>query len=189
MNWHKMDVNTSKTHFVGRDIFGEMSHLRLEYEHPDGKITVIEPIGLDRSVRYLGIKLNMNLDWTDQANSMTQSIVGTLSKFHPENFTVMTACMTVRSVLIPRLIIGMQHAYIPPTKLKWWDTMLMRGIQRCLGTKHTLSPAVLPALCNTDTISAAYRTQQIYGLILRLNDKSHGVSIFRKLITIFIRYV
>jgi hypothetical protein len=119
MNWHNMDINSDKTHIVGIDKIGDECGLHLTYTHPDGSHSNIKPVALDRSIRYLGLLINMKLDWNDQIKSMTRSLMGVITKLNPTNFSILTACMTIKSILIPRLIIGMHLGWRELDFLIW----------------------------------------------------------------------
>jgi hypothetical protein len=179
MDFHGMDINTSKTLFVGKHADGSPAtddsitiwwdRIKKSNNHnldpPMTQITIISP---EISVRYLGIYANMDMDWNTQISKMDIIILSTTRKLQPYTVTLNQANMVIKQVTAPRLDIGLRHAQIPNHKLRQWDTIITRAIKRCAVGRDDLNPAATASILNINTISSLYYAVNASELFLRL---------------------
>jgi hypothetical protein len=150
----------------------------LKYTDFNGAVNSLTTITPDTPIRYLGLWITLTLNWSKHIRVMNGTILHIVSRFHPITFSAITARMTIRDVLIPRLTLGLNHAKIKDNILKKWDTKLMIGIRRVMRLYTKTSPAMLPTLLYSDTITTAYHSHQIFALLHKININDHNCQDF-----------
>ena len=93
---HCLNFNAGKTHLLISDCQGSEDKRRLN--SVDGK-TFIHPSGPDFVFRYLGLHLNLNLDWTEKISRLTRKVLIWRAKVKQARIDPAKAATTVREEL------------------------------------------------------------------------------------------
>ena len=122
---HGFKLNLTKTYLVGRHADGSALSTPLYWP---GATAPIIPHGPDFNVRYLGLELSMDLDWTRQLATMTGAVMGLVSHIRHKRITLLQTALMIRYVMGKKLEIGFRHAHIPKQRLQQWDKWLKDAV-------------------------------------------------------------
>jgi ribonuclease HI len=86
------------------------------------RMVTARPTG--ETFRYLGLFLNLDLDWSVQIGRMERSVWSVCSKIRMNKFDLVMSTDAVRQFLLPRIRIGLALATIPPGVLEEWDNRI-----------------------------------------------------------------
>ncbi len=98
----------------------------------DGE-TLIEGRGEDYTIRYLGMWVNLRLDWTTQKARMDRLVWKVCSAVRRNGFTLPMARAAVSQFLVPGLLIGLRMADVRTEEVQAWDSRIRRAAQKGAG--------------------------------------------------------
>jgi hypothetical protein len=130
MNHHNLAINAKKTFLTGRDHKGKASHARLKWvDKTKGQETIsfISSVQTTETYRYLGIHMNMELDWTSQIQKMNTAVNMLTAKLRHRNITTNQGLLALKQVILPRLESGFRHTPIPTHQLETWDAAIAKA--------------------------------------------------------------
>ena len=122
---HSLNLNQGKTYFIGRTREGKTTTTPLLWP---GAPEAIKPRDHGFSFRYLGLQINMNLDWGNQIGKMNGKIMGLVSHLKHRRITLAQGIILIRYALSKQLEIGFRHADIPLSTLRDWDKWIKNAI-------------------------------------------------------------
>jgi exonuclease III len=159
---HGLKLNTIKSIIMG--VHRDGSRLRTSLSWPESRINLTLARAGD-TVRYLGIYLNMELDWQKQIGKMNAQVMTMVAAVRHGRITALQTGLLVREVLGAKLEIGLRHAVIPKVTLAGWDTWITSALCKRLELGHarlhkSMVYTVLGALSIEDTATAV-RTSQM----------------------------
>jgi len=93
----------------------------------DGK-QVVEPLPAGTDVRYLGLGINLRLNWKATHDSMERAVLGLAERVRRHAMDIPMATMATKQVLVPRLRSGLLFAKVPDSRLEKWDDILRRAV-------------------------------------------------------------
>ena len=138
-NKHSLKINTTKTKLTGRHQNG--TPLTEEIFWPDS-ITPFKTVPPNESVRYLGIDISMDLDWTDQVNYMQGLIMNTIYHLKNKRLSFYQGISLTKYVTGPKMELGMKHANVPRDKLKAWDKWIANALAKRAGVSQAPSTSI-----------------------------------------------
>jgi ribonuclease HI len=103
--------------------------------------TRVSPLVKGESVRYLGIMININLDWSKQRGLMTRAVQQTCNSIRRYRFTIPMSVYAVQQQLLPRLRMGILFARPRKADLQAWDTQIRQAVYE--GCRSTMGPSAL----------------------------------------------
>jgi ribonuclease HI len=106
----------------------------------DGANRVL-PLVKGESIRYLGIMININLDWSKQRGLMTRAVQQTCNSIRRYRFTIPMSVYAVQQQLLPRLRMGILFARLRKADLQTWDKQIRQAVYE--GCRSTMGPSAL----------------------------------------------
>jgi ribonuclease HI len=76
------------------------------------------------TIRYLGLYINLDLDWHEQTARMDSMVWATCESIRSHEFDVDISAAVVRQFLLPCLKIGLESANLPQATVKGWDARI-----------------------------------------------------------------
>src|SRR5271155_55765 len=122
---HAFQLNVSKSKYIISDCLGA-SDPRFLWS-VDGKHKII-PKDSSETFRYLGIWLNMNLDWTKQIQVLTKLIMDWRWKAFSRKVDAAQLRASVVEYLFPRMEAGLLHANITQQMCDAWMSTIIHTI-------------------------------------------------------------
>lgn len=98
----------------------------------DGK-DLVRPLPAGESIRYLGLMINLNLDWTAHVAGMDKAVWALCHRIREYKFDLVQSAYAVRQYLVPRLRIGLEMAGVPLAMVEGWDTRIRRACLAAAG--------------------------------------------------------
>jgi hypothetical protein len=89
------------------------------------------------STRYLGLHINLDLDWTDQIRHMTGTVMATVTSLLYHRITPLQGFLLLKGVIAQNLELGFCQAYIPELRLEEWDMWLASALGQAADTPVT----------------------------------------------------
>ena len=115
---HELTLNQTKTYFIGRTEQGMTNTIPVTWP---GLASAIMPRDHSLPFRYLGLHINMDLNWDHQIGIMNGKIMGLVSHLKHRRITLAQGSILIRLALNKQLEIGFRHATIPMATLENWD--------------------------------------------------------------------
>jgi hypothetical protein len=113
---HSLSLNVDKTKLLCSDITRAPELMSV-----CGKLK-ITPMPADTVFRYLGLHLNLALDWSDQRERMNSRVQRVCTKIRTHRFTLDMTVYAVKQYLLPSLRLGLLTTDVPNTQLQKWDS-------------------------------------------------------------------
>ncbi|MFZ9070967.1 MAG: reverse transcriptase domain-containing protein, partial [Burkholderiaceae bacterium] len=127
---HGLCINEEKTKVTGRHPCGTPYTNTMAWPCSGKPFETVPP---DKTVRYLGAHINMDLNWRAQINRMQASVMTTAAHIKSKRLTAFQGIAITRHVIGSRLEIGMRHASIPEDTLRMWDDTIASAISQRSG--------------------------------------------------------
>ena len=130
MKKHNLTLSEKKTYITGRHQDGSPLTDTIKWPLTNKSINLRPPEGDHKkgAIKYLGIKLNLDCNWTDQINSMNSTIMGIVSAIRHGRITTLQTGLLLKEALSAKLEIGLRHAEIPEQTTKNWDKWIAGAI-------------------------------------------------------------
>jgi hypothetical protein len=90
----------------------------------------VKPLPAGTNIRYLGLGINLKLNWTKTHTSMERSVLALAERIRRHRMDVPMATLAVKQVLLPRLRLGLLFAAVPDSKLRRWDGILRGAVYK-----------------------------------------------------------
>jgi ribonuclease HI len=103
---------------------------------------VVEPLPAGTDVRYLGLGINLRLDWKGTHVTMERAVLGLAERIRRHAMDIPMATMATKQVLIPRLRSGLLFAKVPESRLEKWDGILRRAVFQGSNTRTCAGLAI-----------------------------------------------
>ena len=126
---HCAKLNCTKTELL---CSSNLSALENKLFSVDGK-TPIKPHGPSHTIRYLGVWLNLNLQWKTQITRMSQTIHSVCASILRGSFTIPMSVFAITQFLIPRLRAALRVVTIRDEQLRAWDDKILRTVRKADG--------------------------------------------------------
>ena len=178
---HNFKMNIDRKSFItGRTAEGN------EVETPvwwgEEKITRVDT---KTPIRYLGCHISANLKWNRQIGIMNMAVMQVVARLRHKKITLLQGALIIKEVLLPKLEIGLRHAYIPLTTLKSWDTWLysaMTGRAELGNAKiHKSSMALIIRTMTIEKQNGISKTMQVMENLTKRNEAiKHYSAIFEQ---------
>ena len=183
MAFNKMRLNPSKCELVGwrphRDADGNM-HLQAitaadtAAHHLTVEDQTLQPLSMDRPIRYLGLHIRGDGDWSAQtlkSINMVNLFTSTASKF---SVTVSQATYMFNVFLLPKLELALRYVHGAQGTVKAWLTSLDRVLIGCIkhlsGAALRLSHSIVASCTGLILPSWLEATSKVSEMFLRLNS-------------------
>jgi len=88
----------------------------------------INPSPIDTNFRYLGLNLNLNLEWNNQINKMNVTINQWCIKVINSKISFLKGIELYKMILLPRLDYGLTFATIPDKILNRWSRKILKTL-------------------------------------------------------------
>jgi hypothetical protein len=136
---HSLSLNVDKTKFMCSNV-----KLAPELMSVCGN-RVITPLPDVTVFRYLGLHLNLKLDWAHQRARMQLQVQRVCNKIRMQQFTLDMTVYAVKQYLLPSLRLGLLMTDVSDTQLKQWDTDIRKAALQ--GARmHTAGSLARPAV-------------------------------------------
>jgi hypothetical protein len=116
---HSLRLNVDKTVYVTT---GNPAHAPL-LPSVDGQ-SFISPQGPSTVFRYLGLHLNLVLDWSKEVRKMDRAVQQLCRKMVCQRLTLDMSAYATKQYLLPRLRMGLLTCGVPDGKLRTWTKQL-----------------------------------------------------------------
>jgi exonuclease III/ribonuclease HI len=118
---HSFSLNTTKTKYL-------CSHPKSAPPLASvcGRMRVA-PLGPDETIRYLGLRVNLNLSWKTERQRMHRKVNQVCAKIRDHRFTLNMTTYVIKQYLLPSLRLGLLTASVSATELQDWDKMLRQA--------------------------------------------------------------
>jgi hypothetical protein len=167
---HGGDLNASKTVYLISDAQDNDSRWLPTL---DG-MQAICPTRSDTPFRYLGIYVNMDLTWEKQISIISLLILDWGSKIGKSGISAMKALETYKTILLPKLDLGLTFATIDQKTLAAWSRKILRYIFRCdhrpTNLLTSMSIEGFSELTNCALISERYWNNHLKEFVYNLNS-------------------
>jgi hypothetical protein len=101
----------------------------------------VTPLVKGESIRYLGIMVNINLDWSLQRGIMTKAVQQTCNSIRRYHFTVPMSVYAIQQQLLPRLRMGLLFTRCRKADIQTWDKQIRKAVYE--GCRSTMGPSAL----------------------------------------------
>jgi len=136
----------------------------------------IIPIEKDHYFKYLGLNVNLNLDWKKQTQIMNNVIIQWCNKLLSTKLSLLKGIELYKITLLPRLDIGLTFANIPDKILNKWSRKIITTLFR-LDNHYdgigTLSLNAFAETVNCQLISERYWNNKIKEILYNLNSNNY----------------
>ena len=121
----------------------------------DGQ-TVIDPRGETHTIRYLGVWLNLQLDWAVHIARMDRLVWSVASSIRRSGFDLVMSKTAVNQFLMPGLRIGLLVTDVPDKAVRCWDARIRQAVlcaagvtmRRCLSVEAFYSALLFPRIAD-----------------------------------------
>ena len=121
----------------------------------DGQ-TVIEPRGEAHTIRYLGVWLNLRLDWAVHIARMDRLVWSVASSIRRGGFDLVMSKTAVNQFLMPGLRVGLLVTDVPDRAVKCWDARIRQAVlcaagvtmRRCLSVEAFYNALLFPRIAD-----------------------------------------
>jgi exonuclease III len=171
-NFHQMALNASKSRVVGRDKTGKSMDIDIPYGlTPLGATQFLKKAPVGTSIKYLGLLINMQLDWSHMIAKLNGILMKGVQAMSSHPMTLVQTQLLIKQKIYPRMGLGLRHAQIPQAKLDKWDQILKATITRIVN-HHSgqINKHVLAVAGNYSTIRDLDSIEKISEAIFRLNN-------------------
>jgi exonuclease III len=121
---HSFELNTKKTKYLCSH-----PHKAPTLASVDGT-SIIQPLGRDATFRYLGLRLNLKLDWKVERARMRGKVFRLCIKIQSLNFTLPMTVFAIQQLLLPSLRLGLLTAKVTDGELSEWNSLIRRAAMR-----------------------------------------------------------
>jgi ribonuclease HI/exonuclease III len=137
--FHNLTLSAAKSYVMGRRREGTPLTETLVWPNPKDptKPLQLKLVDSSTSIRYLGLYINLDLDWSDQIAHMTATVMATVSSLRYRRITPLQGFLLLKEVIAQKLQLGFCHAYIPRTRLEEWDTWIASTLAKAADTPDT----------------------------------------------------
>jgi len=169
---HGGSLNAKKTIYLINNAFGNNDKRWLH--NVEGDIPIYP--SNDTTIRYLGLKVNLNLNWEEQIKSMNQSINYFCYKLKNSRISTLKAIEVVKTVLITKLDIGLTHATITEKQLKKWNRKIIKTLFEMdgwsYGLTHNLSEVAFTEITKCNLLVDRYWGNHLKELYYNINSNN-----------------
>ena len=188
--WHQLLLRAAKTRFACIDWEDNPDRgwqARKLIMVPDVTITInhqsITPVPLNQHIRYLGVKLKMDLTWLEQCNSITGILHSFLNAVIRHRLSPQQAISMYRLVVGPSIEYGLRHVIPSPDVLRSWNTTVASAITYSAtgilyNERHVKAQAVA-AITGIDLPSTLECAIKVSEAFYRLNGSSQSSEVAR----------
>jgi exonuclease III len=121
---HRAALNCDKSHLLCSD-----GAERPVLASVDG-LTVIKPEGETHTIRYLGVWLNLQLDWSVHIARMDRLVWSVASSIRRGKFDLVMSKTAINQFLLPGLRIGLLVTDVPEAAVVCWDAKIRSAVLR-----------------------------------------------------------
>lgn len=185
---HNLVINSNKTRLFGSD-WNPIAETRClwpvqgrVYDEksgthpiaPDERIALRSP---SESFKYLGVWINLNLNWQDQNQKMNTLVMTHLRRMRVNRLEPYEKISMTREMIIAQLDAGFQVSEIPQLLLKKWNSAIMHEILRGPRWHSTFSvnPQAINCLTGIQDLQVYYHARRLGELLVRLNSR-HSIA-------------
>jgi len=119
---HSMRLNCGKTELLcSRDSPAPV------LRSVDGE-SVVVPKGEDHTIRYLGMWVNLGLDWSAQVTRLDRTVRRVCASIRRNEFTLPMSVSALQQYLYPCLQIGLSAADVSPSAVLAWDALIRQSV-------------------------------------------------------------
>jgi len=133
---HGGALNSKKTIYIINNAFGLDDKRWLHNTEGDAPIY---PTNDTTTFRYLGLNLNMNLNWDDEIKRINQSVQVFCSKLLNSRVSTLKGIELLKTIFLSKIDISLTHATIPEKMLKKWNRKIIRTLFQLDGWSSTLT--------------------------------------------------
>lgn len=167
---HAFDFNTIKTRFLCSDPSSAPT-----LPSVDGSST-LTPEGPEATFRYLGVHLNIALDWTDQIAIVARKVRNVCNAVRVNRLDAFVSSMAYHQYLIPCIRGPLLVASIPTGTLQQWDGMIKESFCKGVGMHLSRSFGGAPFRCLTNTVGLVDHYWVLRGTDLMVTVNSKGLA-------------
>ncbi len=171
-----LQLHYVKTVLVGRDAHGcdMQADERIAI---GGKVLI--PLPANKSVRHLGVLINMNLDWRDQCADMSLS-VGYYSHFAIQHrFSPRLAAFFFNHYMVPKLEFRLKYVQVRRELVEAWDRVITGTMGTLLRCARRLNVHACSLLFNIMLPSVQEKVAKLSEWFIRLNSTGIDAAIAR----------
>jgi hypothetical protein len=184
-NYNYISMNCEKTKLFGWNERGEDTTMTIQTttQGPLGQTyNAVKAQPTAVHVKYLGIWMNMHLDWTKQVKKMNQMVGWHCHRIRKNNLTPETAAYIVNSHLKPKLEYRMKIIPKEYDVVKW-DRSIHGAVNATINQRVTIKREALRRTLNIQFPSEYNAHARIVGLATTLNAQSSASTTTRLRIT------
>jgi len=178
---HCLSVNAEKTIVTGRNRDGSALGGVWQWPNLSKPFTILPP---GTSFRYLGIMLNVNLEWKTQIDTCNATVMNIVSRLGCRQITLLQGALLVKNYLVPKLSTAFRHATIPTSTLAHWDSLIARSLCRrsdlLAANIHKSSVLTIIGCLGLEKHYLAERTLQLMSRIVEINNDSLDCELVRQ---------
>jgi hypothetical protein len=187
---NRISMNKTKSLLFGRDKRGEDMKTAFEIVRQgkqaieEGEVATwhqgdgthytkyaIQPIPADSmKIKYLGIRMNMDITWEKQIAEMGSMVGLHTSVANANKLTAEMTTFLFNKYLKPKLEYRMQFVEIKKKKLEEWDKLINRTISNKINEKYRTRTEAMQVILGVEWPSDYYKTVQATALERALND-------------------
>ncbi len=167
-------MNGRKTELIGRNVDGSCM---INNSIHVGDV-LVQPTPLDQSIRYLGVFMNMQLQWTEQSAVVTQAVQSFCGLAIKHRLSVPRAVHLFNVYLIPRIEFGLRYINVTGwlTQFEQWDKSLVRAIGQLCKMPRRLNRGAVTTLTGLILPSTHAQVVRISEAFIRCNSESVSES-------------
>jgi len=138
---------------------------------------IIQPRNVEENFKYLGLYINMDLTWTKQIQIMENNILKWSNDIKRSGISMMKALEIYKSILLPKLDLGLTHVTIDKGILSNWSKIIIKSLFNLddISTtlSHGISEFVFTEITGATLITERYWNNKIKELIYNLNSTTY----------------
>ena len=131
MSFWNWKLNPQKSVLTARNLGKSLENFEFMYEGE-----VIPPRNSKTNFRYLGMMINLSLDWTEQILCIDRQINAVCRKIRTERLSLQEAGITLREYLLPKIEYSFKFCEIAESQLREWTTKLVHMSMWAAGINH-----------------------------------------------------
>ena len=177
---HGLKVNTTKSAAMGRKKDGTEMVDPIYWPGTDKPLTTATH---DEATRYLGIHINMNLNWDAQRIKLDAFLHNITSRLNSKQITLLQGCMLIREVLIPKFEASFKHITIPANTLERWDKTISRAIsKRAELSQMQLHRSSIFTIMKCNTLTQTYLMSKALHMMQQITKPSELMKEYQNII-------
>ena len=166
---HELKLNPSKSVFTTI----ENSEPRWKPSFDDNVIKWKPP---SFSFKYLGLKINFDLDWKAEQNKLSGSVFQVTKSIIANKLTLKESRAVIKNYLYPKLEYSLRFWNCPDSTLERWNSQLVNSVMRNIQCPLNISRSAFSVITEIPRLTDFATTIKSSELFINLNGSPHSIE-------------